>query len=174
MAASSLGVAGTIGGAALTSVVATAGTTVYERALHRTRDGLAAVTPRGWRRLAIATVLVFGLAIGTLSVAELVLGRSVSDVVRGVPGHSAPSIVQLTGPPPSGGQTSRHHSTPSPAPASRAPASAAIPVPTTANPPHSTPSAVPTDTATPTPSRSSADTSPPPTTTSANGLNGPR
>ncbi|GIE93129.1 hypothetical protein [Paractinoplanes rishiriensis] len=106
-----LGVAGTLIGAAVASLIGSVGTEVYHRSIDRGRKKIvgtfltapAAVgtpevaaaaeeTPseqavsRGkirWRRVAMVAGAVFVLAMGTLTVAEIVSGRSIADATRG-------------------------------------------------------------------------------------------
>jgi len=97
IAASFLGVAGTVVGAALASGLSTAGTALYDHALRRTRDKLRAAPPR-WGRVGITAVLVFALAMGAITLGEWVSGRSAADMVHGAVRPSDPAIVQLVEP----------------------------------------------------------------------------
>jgi len=100
-----LGVAGTLAGAAVASLVGSVGTEVYHRSINKTRRKLqgtfmtapaavgtppvpAAPSPRKirWSRVALVAGALFVLAMGTLTAAELVAGRSVADVTRGTSG----------------------------------------------------------------------------------------
>lgn len=109
-----LGVAGTLAGAAVASLIGSVGTEVYHRFIDRSRKKItgtflapAAVgtppveaasdespseppTPRKirWGRAAMVAGALFVLAMGTLTVAELVAGRSIADATRGGSGHS--------------------------------------------------------------------------------------
>jgi hypothetical protein len=139
VAASFLGVAGTVVGAALVSGLSTAGAALYEHALRRTHDRLRAA-PSKWRRVAMAAVVAFALAMGVITFGERVLGRSTADTVRGSPGPSAPAIVQLLDP-----RHGAHRRTPPSVPAPQT--STTRPVPTTSVSPTSavsTPPAPPT------------------------------
>lgn len=100
-----LGVAGTLVGAAVASVIGSVGTEIYHRSISKgtrklrgtfTTAPAAVGTPPvpaerspgtlrniRWRRVALVAGGVFILAMGTLTVAELVAGRSVADVTRG-------------------------------------------------------------------------------------------
>ena len=108
-----LGVAGTLAGAAVASVVGSVGTEIYQRSLHRGAKRLSAIAPTfvkvpaavgtpevaaateeespshtvpprrniRWGHVALAATALFVLAIGTLSVFELVAGKSVASTV---------------------------------------------------------------------------------------------
>ena len=90
--ASFFGVAGTVAGTALFSVVATVSTAVYQHAAQRTADRLAHVGPLlrrpdrsgvaapslPWRRIARAAAAVFAVAIAGITTFELTAGRPVS------------------------------------------------------------------------------------------------
>jgi hypothetical protein len=108
-----LGVAGTLAGAAVASVVGSIGTEVYQRSLHKGARRLSAIAPTfvkvpaavgtpevaaateeespshtvapprniRWGHVALAATALFVLAIGSLSVFELVAGKSVASTV---------------------------------------------------------------------------------------------
>ncbi|GIE84528.1 hypothetical protein [Actinoplanes regularis] len=105
-----LGMAGTIAGAALASLVSSVGTEIYHRYLDRGTRRLQAAfvtapaavstpevaaadpeeappsgTPRRlrWKRIGLVAGALFVLAIGTLTVAELLAGRSAADATGG-------------------------------------------------------------------------------------------
>jgi hypothetical protein len=105
-----LGVAGTLAGAALASIVGSVGTEVYHRLVDRghqkikstfvtapaavgtpavaaAEDESPSFTPRRtrWSRVALVAGALFVLAMGTLTAFELVSGKSAADAV----GHSA-------------------------------------------------------------------------------------
>ncbi|GAA2604142.1 superantigen-like protein SSL4 [Paractinoplanes durhamensis] len=108
------GVAGTLVGAAVASLIGSVGTEIYHRSLNRGRKKIegtflapAAVgtppveaaaedkpsappTPRNirWGRVAMVAGSLFVLAIGTLTAAELVSGKSIADATRGGSGDS--------------------------------------------------------------------------------------
>lgn len=157
VAASSLGVAGTVVGAALASGLSTAGAALYEHVLRRTHDRLR-VAPPEWRRVAMTAVVAFALAMGVITLGERVLGRSTADTIRGTPWPSAPAIVQLIDP-----RHGAHSQTPDSVPAP--PTSRTSAVPTTSVTPTSAVSAWPAPTTTtlpiPTTTPSGPMTSPP-------------
>jgi hypothetical protein len=108
-----LGVAGTLVGAAVASVVGSIGTEVYQRSLHKGARRLSAIAPTfvkvpaaigtpevaaateqerpshtvapgrtiRWGHVALAATALFVLAIGSLTVFELVAGKSVASTV---------------------------------------------------------------------------------------------
>jgi hypothetical protein len=108
-----LGVAGTLAGAAVASVIGSVGTEIYHRSIDKGRRKLqgtfttapAAVgtppvaassattmtmpaptpSPRNvrWGRVALVAGALFVLAMGTLTVVELISGRSIADATRG-------------------------------------------------------------------------------------------
>jgi len=98
IAASFLGVAGTIAGAAVASGLSTVGTALYDRALRQAGERLRASPPR-WGRVALTAVAVFALTMIAITFGELLLGHSVADVVHGTPRPSDPAVVQLVDPP---------------------------------------------------------------------------
>lgn len=108
-----LGVAGTLAGAAVASLIGSVGTEIYQRSIKRGHQKLvgtftaapAAVgtppvaaaadttvalpamdaSPKKirWKRVAMVAGALFVLAMGTLTVAELISGRSIADATRG-------------------------------------------------------------------------------------------
>ncbi|BCY14054.1 hypothetical protein [Actinoplanes sp. L3-i22] len=129
-----LGVAGTLIGAAVASLISSVGTEVYHRYLnHGTKKLQAAFvtapaavgtpevaaaeeeTPSGtprkirWKRIAMVTGALFVLAMGTLTVAELLAGRSAADATGGRDG-GAPTVFNWSG------NHSDDPATPAPAP----------------------------------------------------------
>jgi hypothetical protein len=110
--ASELGVYGTIIGAAVVSVGATIGGAMFQHLFRRTGEGIRNRVPSGtppvtvaegesvrtyragggrfrlwgWKGRALLAGLVFVLAMGTLTVVELVAGKPVAAVVRNEPG----------------------------------------------------------------------------------------
>src|SRR5699024_2869420 len=117
-----LGVAGTLIGAALVSLISSIGTEVYHRYLDRgtkklqaafvaapaavgTPEVAAAPQPASspaptrrirWKRIWLVAGALFVLALGTLTVAELLAGRSAEDVTGGRDG-GAPTVFNWTG-----------------------------------------------------------------------------
>jgi hypothetical protein len=113
IAASYLGVSGTVIGAALASVVTVTGNAVYGHSLHRTSQRVRSVVPttarwlppskqdaddeppaetpqagsRLMRRLAMASVAVFAAVLAVVTSVELVAGRPLSDLLRGKSGQ---------------------------------------------------------------------------------------
>ncbi|WP_229069584.1 hypothetical protein [Actinoplanes sp. DH11] len=120
-----LGVAGTLIGAAVASVVSSIGTEIYHRSLDRgskrlqsafttplaaqaavgTPEVAAATEPPSsstplvrrirWKRVSLVAGAVFVLALGTLTTAELLAGRSAADVTRGGDSGTA-TVLNLT------------------------------------------------------------------------------
>jgi hypothetical protein len=107
-----LGVAGTLAGAAVASVIGSVGTEVYHRTINKGKQKLrgtfvtapAAVgtppvpaadeepAPRRqirWKRIALVAGAFFVLAMGTLTVAEVLSGRSIADATRGGSGDGS-------------------------------------------------------------------------------------
>jgi hypothetical protein len=108
-----LGVAGTLIGAAVASIVGTVGTEIYERSLNKGREKLQTLAPAfvktpaavgtppvaaatedespshtvapkpkiRWKRIALLAGAVFVLAMGSLTVFELITNRSVASIV---------------------------------------------------------------------------------------------
>jgi hypothetical protein len=183
-----LGVAGTLAGAAVASVVGSVGTEIYQRSLHHGAKRLGRFTPTfvtapaavgtppvaaadepqdtayprpefRWRHVAVAAAALFVLAMGSLTVFELVAGKSVASTV-GNQTSSGTSVGSLLGgdrerspavtPSPAGSPADRQQPAPSePAgddaptgPAQTAPAPTA-PAPTGTTPPVTEPTAVP-------------------------------
>ena len=110
--ASFLGVAGTVIGAAVASVLTVVANAIYLTSLHRTRDRLAGMVPaeigtratpwlgardaplrkiRGrpipWRAVGIGAVAVFAVLVGLITVVEVAAGRPLTDILRNHPGH---------------------------------------------------------------------------------------
>jgi len=154
-----LGVAGTIVGAALFSVVATVGSQVYSHSLRRTRSRIVqSVSQRqiSPRRTAITAVVVLFCVIVGLTLFELVLKEPISAWVRGKKddGTTISKVVHHK----------RSKAAPAPTPADTTTPSVPItPIPTdTATPPGST---SPTVSATPTPLGTSPTATTPTATT---------
>jgi hypothetical protein len=114
-----LGVAGTLAGAAVASVIGSVGTEVYTRSIkkgHQKLQGTFTAAPAAvgtppvaaaaattialpamdasprkvrWKRVALVAGALFVLAIGTLTAAELISGRSIADATRGGNGDRA-------------------------------------------------------------------------------------
>jgi hypothetical protein len=116
-----LGVAGTLIGAAVASLVSSVGTEIYHRYLDRGTKKLQATflaapaavgtpevaaaeeelpsgTPQKirWKRIVMVTGALFVLAMGTLTVAELLAGRSAADATSGRDG-GAPTVFNWSG-----------------------------------------------------------------------------
>ncbi|GAA3591959.1 hypothetical protein GCM10022419_088510 [Nonomuraea rosea] len=117
VAASYLGVSGTVIGAALMSAGTTVGTSVYSHYLKRTGDKVKEHTVTAWRgqvagadggastlvaapakaprrrlqwaRVAAVTVLVFGVSMGSILAYQGVAGRTVADQIAGQPAKKA-------------------------------------------------------------------------------------
>ncbi len=165
LAASYLGVAGTLIGAAVASVVTVVGNTLYSHSIARTRDRMRATlqngrrapapaparAPRvgllrrigGWRMLAAAGA-VFAVLLGVMATVGLVAGRPVTALVRNEPAHTAQTVSSTPTPTPTSPST---HS-------SSATSTATSVAPTTASPsetsaPSSSPSADATSPAAP-------------------------
>ncbi|HEX4812362.1 MAG TPA: hypothetical protein VFV66_06380 [Nonomuraea sp.] len=97
VAASYLGVAGTVIGAALMSAGTTVGTAVYSHYLKRTGDKVrrhTALARRGtgrprrwlpWGRVAVAATLVFGISMAGILTYQIVADRTVADQIAGKP-----------------------------------------------------------------------------------------
>jgi hypothetical protein len=178
-----LGVAGTLVGAAVASIIGSVGTEIYARSLKKGREKLATVAPTfirapaavgtpevaaateedspshtvppkrqiRWGRVAMIAGAVFVLAMGTLTVAELITGKSIASSV----GHSTKATTTFGGLFKSG---SSNRSTPAPAPsATPSPTDTA----TTGNPRVAPTTEAPTDaqpTTAPTPEPTTAPT----------------
>jgi hypothetical protein len=137
------GVAGTLIGAALASLIGSIGTELYQRSIRKgaeklqasfvtaaaavgtppvaadqevAEDRLPAPKKIRWARVAAVAGVVFVLALGTLTIAELISGRSAADAVSGGSG-SSPSICSVLCR--SGG--SGHRTEPTPADTSASP-----------------------------------------------------
>ncbi|MEU7904450.1 hypothetical protein [Actinoplanes sp. NPDC049118] len=165
-----LGVAGTLAGAAVASVVGSLGTEIYQRSLNRGAKRLGAIAPtfvkvpaavgtppvaaatkqespshtvppRGnirWRHVAAAAAALFVLAMGSLTMFELMTGRSVASTV-GTTSSSTTSVGSIFGrdskkpavtPSPDGSQAPAVDPTPT-GPAGEAPATEPTPDATT-------------------------------------------
>jgi hypothetical protein len=84
IAASYLGVTGTVVGAALASLVGAVGTAVISHSLHSTRQQLRKAAERSpWHAAALGSVVVFAAVLVVVTGVEVVAGRPLSDVVRG-------------------------------------------------------------------------------------------
>lgn len=129
LAASFLGIYGTIIGTAVMSVISTTGGVVYQHYLDRTRKRLrvtrvgkqrTGVSRLGLRRrwravagVAGSAVLVFGFAAGIISVMESLADKPAAEIVSGQPGSGTTVGWTMEGP--SGGDASTSQSTPAPA-----------------------------------------------------------
>jgi hypothetical protein len=123
-----LGVAGTLAGAAVASVVGSLGTEIYHRSLNRGAKRIGAIAPTfvkvpsavgtppvpaatkqespshtvpprrniRWRHVAVASAALFVLAMGSLTIFELMTGRSVASTV-GTTSSSTTSVGSLFG-----------------------------------------------------------------------------
>ena len=117
LAASYLGVAGTLIGAAVASVVTVVGNTLYSHSIARTRDRMRATLQNGRRapapaparaprvgllrriggwRMAAAAGAVFAVLLGVMATVGLVAGRPVTAIVRNEPAHTAAPTVSST------------------------------------------------------------------------------
>jgi hypothetical protein len=84
IAASFLGVAGTVVGAALASVVSAIGTAVYSHSLRTTRARVRAGMQKSrMHAIAIGSVALFVTVLTIVTGVEFVTGRPLSDLVRG-------------------------------------------------------------------------------------------
>lgn len=117
VAASFLGVYGTIIGAALMSVISTAGAVLYEQTVHRSKDKLNDLRnrregssgqngsrglwnrvrsrlrkPGWWKPVGAVSLAVFAVALGTVTVIELGIGKSLTAVVTGQQSSGGTSI----------------------------------------------------------------------------------
>ncbi|MEU4421340.1 hypothetical protein AB0F81_12000 [Actinoplanes sp. NPDC024001] len=119
VAGSFLGIAGTLIGAAVVSLISSIGTEIYHRSLDRgakklqsafvtapaavgTPEVAAAHEPPSeenkprqirWRRVGLVAAALFVLGLGTLTTVELLAGRSAADALTGRDGTSPPSLV---------------------------------------------------------------------------------
>ena len=168
---SRLGVAGTLVGAALASVLAAFASTLYTKGLERTRDGVkkivlrdgklstevdvttTAAAPRAWRRpmaivggMALTSAATFVVAMGLVTGWEFGTGQTLDGRTGTTIGQV--SNRQSTKPTPSAAATATPSATPS-----------ATPTETATATPTPTPSATSTDTPTPTPSASQTEAS---------------
>lgn len=160
--ASFLGVAGTVIGAAVASVLTVVANAIYLASLHRTRDRLAGLAPaqtgsgatpwpgardapwrkiRGrpipWRAVGIGAVAVFVVLVGLITIVEAAAGRPLTDILRNQPGHGTSFLGGDSGGGGSGPPT--HGPSASVGTSPRAPASSSP----TATPTPSTPSSRP-------------------------------
>src|SRR5688572_25151788 len=115
-----LGIAGTLIGAAVVSLISSIGTELYHRSIDRGTKKLqaaliaapaAAGTPEvtaaheppsgdnkpprriRWKRVGLVAAALFVLGLGTLTTVELLAGRSAADALTGRDGTSPPSLV---------------------------------------------------------------------------------
>lgn len=120
VAGSFLGIAGTLIGAAVVSLISSLGTEIYHRSIDRGTKKLqsafvtapaAAGTPEvtaghtppsgdrkqiRWKRVGLVAAALFVLGLGTLTTVELVAGRSAADALTGRDGNSPPSLVNTS------------------------------------------------------------------------------
>jgi hypothetical protein len=176
--ASLLGVHGTIVGAAVVSTSATTGAALFQHLFHRTGEGIRGRMPageravqtfdpppdatarkprgwkaRGWKTYALTTGLVFVLAMGVVTAAELIAGKPVAAVVRSEPG-SGTSL--------GGGSTGTPSPSPSGTPTPGASTDVAPPADASASPDASaTPDRTPSPSLSPSLSPSSGVSAPP-------------
>lgn len=173
--ASFLGVAGTVIGAAVASVLTVVANAVYIASLHRTRDRLAGMVPaqtgsraipwpgargtawrkvRGrsipWRTVAVGALAVFAVLVGLITIVEATAGRPLSDILRDQPGHGTSFLGGDSGG--GGSSTPTHAPSASVTTSPQAPASGSV----AATP--STPSSVPSSSS-PAPSASTVPSS---------------
>jgi len=150
--ASYLGVAGTVIGAAVASVLTVVANAIYLTSLRRTRDRLAGFVPnpigsppprwrpaRGrpipWRTIAVGAVAVFVLLGGLVTIVEAAAGRPLTDIVRNQPGHGTSFL---------GGESAGSgSSTPTHAPSASVTSSPQAPASTSPTATPSAPSSVP-------------------------------
>lgn len=128
-AASYLGVAGTIVGAALASVVATVATATYSHAALRSTDLVrrtaGRLRGRPGARLALGTLAVLGVALGGITVVETLLGKPLATVV----GHSDRTGTSVTSIGGSSPRAPEQPEAPASTPASPAPVTPSSPAP---------------------------------------------
>jgi hypothetical protein len=166
VAASYLGVGGTVIGAGVGSVIATVSTALYQHSLTRTNERIRKAVPMParrppWTKLAVGAAVVFGVALGTIAVVEQVTGGPISSTVRGDDKRGS-TLGELVSP-------ERRESRPDPATPEPTPSSTGTPGPTapattppaTPTPPPSAPPATP-PTAPPSSSPPTAPVTPPP------------
>ena len=144
VAGSFLGVAGTLAGAAIASIIGTVGTEIYARSLKRGAEKLQTIAPTfvktpaavgtppveaateeespshtvpagtggrlPWKRIALIAGAVFVLAVGALSVVELVAQRSVASMV----GHNSSGTTTVSSVLDGGGTQPDDNPTPAP------------------------------------------------------------
>jgi hypothetical protein len=165
VAASYLGVGGTVIGAGVGSVIATVSTALYQHSLTRTNERIRRAVPMParrppWTKLAAGAALVFGVALGSIAVFEQVTGGPISSTVRGDDRRGS-TLGELVSP-------DRRESRPDPVRPVPEPSSTGTPTPApattppaTPNPPPSAPPATPPATTPPTaPPSSSPPTAP--------------
>ena len=182
-----LGVAGTLIGAAVASVVGTVGTEIYERSLNKGREKLQTLAPAfvktpaavgtppvaaatedespshtvapkpqiRWKRIALLAGAVFVLAMGSLTVFELVSNRSVASIVGndtkarstvgGLLNPGTGSTTPTPSPSPSATATATESNAPAVAPTTM---QATTPAPATTTTPATRPTTAPTTVAT--------------------------
>jgi hypothetical protein len=186
VAASYLGVAGTVIGAAVASVLTVVGNAVYSHSIQRTSDRVRTVVPAaarfaphppappvpvpsrprtpgrrrpGWTVLAAACLGLFAGVLVVVTGVELVAGRPLSDVVQGKDG----SGTSLLG-------TTTHRGKPTPTPAVTVTVTPTVvtstPTVTVTGPPVTT-TVTPTTTTTPTPTPTAPTPTPTPSTSSS-------
>ncbi len=181
--ASYLGIAGTVIGAAVASVLTVVGNAVYSHSLRRvgtvaglaTRTGATTPAPvarrRGWKTFATACAGVFVGVLAVVTAVEVVAGRPLSDVVRGQSGSGTSvlgDVGQSTG---SSSPAPRATVTVTPQVVTRTPT---VTVTGTAVTKTATPTTTVTPTATPTSSpRSSSTPTPTPSASTASGTTSP-
>ena len=86
VAASYLGVSGTVIGAAVASVLSVLGNAVYTHSLRHTGNRMRAAVPARGRWVLGACATVFVAVLAVVTVVELAAGRPLTDLVRGTPG----------------------------------------------------------------------------------------
>lgn len=116
VAASYLGVSGTVIGAAVASVLTVTGNAVYSHSLHRTGQKVRTVVPAGarwipppaehpvapigrttsWRVMAAACAAVFAAVLILVTGFEFVAGRPLSDLVQGKAGQGTTLLGETT------------------------------------------------------------------------------
>ena len=172
LAASLFGVQGTLLGTAVGSVVATVAGALYSHSLATTHGWLSRwLGPRGrarpirWRRVAGATVVVFALALGIITVIEATTSEPLARLVgAGPPAGAHTSIgAVLSQAPPAQQRPGEPASTPTEPPASTAPSTSAPAGSASTTSPTSEPSTTQPPTTQPT-TTAPTTTAPPPTT----------
>jgi len=182
-----LGVAGTLIGAAVASVVGTVGTEIYERSLNKGREKLQTLAPAfvktpaavgtppvaaatedespshtvapkpqiRWKRIALVAGAMFVLAMGSLTVFELITNKSVASIVGndtkarstvgGLLNPGTGSTTPTPSPSPSATATATESNAPAVAPTTM---QATTPAPATTTTPATRPTTAPTTVAT--------------------------